>query len=347
MTRELGRTGNASSLHGSGRAARKVVEESREAIAAAVGAHPSELIFTSGGTESDNLAVKGGYWAQAGRGPHRGGRLGGRAPRRARLGGLAGSGGRAPTCTGCPSTPTGRVREVDLDAVVGPRTALVSVMWANNEVGTLQPVAAVAARAAEHGALSHSDAVQAVGHVPVDFAASGLDLLTFTAHKLGGPYGVGALLARRERGPDRRAARRGTGARRPVRDPGRGRGGRVRGRRRGGGRAGWTATRPRCGQRCAGAGGRDHRRRPGRRRARPRRPGRPAARGGQRAVPGLLGRGPADAARRRRHRLLHRVGLLGRRGPAQPRAAGHGPGRDRRPFGAALLPCRQHRPPAT
>jgi cysteine desulfurase len=81
---------------------------------------------------------------------------------------------------------------------LGAETALVSVMWANNEVGTLQPLRRVAARAAEVGALSHSDAVQAVGHVPVDFAASGLDTLSFTAHKLGGPVGVGALLAKRE-----------------------------------------------------------------------------------------------------------------------------------------------------
>ena len=77
-------------------------------------------------------------------------------------------------------------------------TGLVSVMWANNEVGTLQPVREIAAVAAQQGAISHSDAVQAVGHSEVDFAASGLDMLTFTAHKLGGPYGIGALLARRE-----------------------------------------------------------------------------------------------------------------------------------------------------
>ena len=88
-------------------------------------------------------------------------------------------------------------------------------MWANNEVGTVQPVAEVAARAAEYGALSHSDAVQAVGHLPVDFAASGLDLLSFTAHKLGGPYGVGALLARREVGLT--AVQHGGGQERDVR----------------------------------------------------------------------------------------------------------------------------------
>ena len=196
MTRELGRTGNASSLHGSGRAARKVVEEARESIAAHVGAHPSELIFTSGGTEADNLAVKGGYWAQAARG--RTDVVASAVEHHAVLDSVAWLDEAAgATVHWLPVDQTGRIREPDLEAAIGLSTALVSVMWGNNEVGTLQPVSAVAARAAEHGALSHSDAVQAVGHVPVDFAASGLDLLSFTAHKLGGPYGVGALLARR------------------------------------------------------------------------------------------------------------------------------------------------------
>ncbi len=214
MTRELGRAGNASSLHGSGRAARKVVEEARESIAAPVGAHPSEQIFNAGGKESDNLAVKGGYWSQAARGRTE---LVASAIEHhavfesaAWLGQTAGA-----TVRWLPVDGTGRIGEADLAAHVGDATALVSVMWANNEVGTLQPVLAVAARAAEHGALSHSDAVQAVGHVPVDFSASGLDLLTFTAHKLGGPYGVGALLARR--GVDLTAVQHGGGQERDVR----------------------------------------------------------------------------------------------------------------------------------
>jgi cysteine desulfurase len=97
-----------------------------------------------------------------------------------------------------PVDSAGRTDLFALTEAIDSRTALVSVMWGNNEVGTLQPVRQIAAAAAEHGAISHSDAVQAVGHIEVDFAASGLDMLSFTAHKLGGPYGIGALVARRE-----------------------------------------------------------------------------------------------------------------------------------------------------
>ena len=197
MTRELTRVGNASSLHGSGRTARRVVEESREAIAARVGAHPTELIFTSGGTESDNLAVKGAAWS------------GDRAGRRrvitstiehhAVLDSVAWLGRSAfAEASYVPVDATGRLDLATLAGVVGTDTSLVSVMWANSEVGTVQAIPEIAAIAADNGAICHSDAVQAVGHVEVDFAASGLDLLTFTAHKLGGPYGIGALVARRE-----------------------------------------------------------------------------------------------------------------------------------------------------
>ena len=198
MTAQLGLVGNPSSLHSSGRAARRVVEESRETVATLLGARPAEVIFTSGGTEADNLAIKGAYGAGA--------RLRGRSrvvvsavehhavldPARS----LADRSGADLVEVGV--SAEGRVDTDALAAAVDERTAVVSVMWANNEVGTLQPVAEVARVARSAGALSHADAVQAVGHVPVDFAASGLDLLTVSAHKLGGPVGVGALLARRE-----------------------------------------------------------------------------------------------------------------------------------------------------
>jgi cysteine desulfurase len=197
MTRELTRVGNASSLHASGRSARRVVEESREAIAAQVGAHPSELIFTSGGTESDNLAVKGAFWSAAASGRRR--LITSTLEHHAVFDSVAWLGKSASAeVSYIPVDAAGRVVLSALAGAVDGRTALVSVMWANNEVGTVQPVRQIAALAAAHGALSHSDAVQAVGHIEVDFAASGLDLLSFTAHKLGGPYGIGALLARRE-----------------------------------------------------------------------------------------------------------------------------------------------------
>ena len=197
MTRELTRVGNASSLHASGRSARRVVEESREAIAAQVGASPAELIFTSGGTESDNLAIKGALWSGA------------EAGRRQVITSTVEHHAVLDSVAWLEQSASAEVRYAAVDAagqidlsvlseLVDSRTALVSVMWGNNEVGTLQPVRKIAAAVAGHGAISHSDAVQAVGHLEVDFAASGLDMLSFTAHKLGGPYGIGALLARRE-----------------------------------------------------------------------------------------------------------------------------------------------------
>jgi cysteine desulfurase len=197
MTRELTRVGNASSLHASGRSARRVVEESREAIAAQVGANPAELIFTSGGTESDNLAVKGAFWSGVEVGRRQ--VVTSTIEHHAVLDSVAwlGHSGSAEVSY-VPVDLAGRVDLSVLAGTVDTRTALVSVMWANNEVGALQPVRQIATFASEHGAISHSDAVQAVGHIEVDFAASGLDMLTFTAHKLGGPYGIGALVARRE-----------------------------------------------------------------------------------------------------------------------------------------------------
>jgi cysteine desulfurase len=197
MTRELTRVGNASSLHASGRSARRVVEESREAIAAQVGASPAELIFTSGGTESDNLAIKGTYWSGVEAGRRR--IVTSAVEHHAVLDSVAwlGHSGSA-EISYVPVDSAGRVDLSALAGAVDTRTTLVSVMWANNEVGTLQPIRQIATIAGEHGAIAHSDAVQAVGHIDVDFAASGLDLLSFTAHKLGGPYGIGALVARRE-----------------------------------------------------------------------------------------------------------------------------------------------------
>lgn len=200
LREHLTRTGNASSLHGAGRAARRVVEESRERIAAAIGARPHEVVFTSGGTESDNLAVKGITWARQAADPGRVRVVSSPIEHHAvldPLDWLAERGSKVELVA------VDRLGRVDLEAyadtlaVDAESVAMVSVMWANNEVGTLQPVAHLAELAHEHGVPFHTDAVQAVGAVPVDFASSGADALTLTAHKIGGPYGVGALVATR------------------------------------------------------------------------------------------------------------------------------------------------------
>ncbi|MFI2105581.1 cysteine desulfurase family protein [Isoptericola sp. NPDC019693] len=199
---EAGRTGNASSLHSAGRAARRAVEESRESVAASLGARPSEVIFTGGGTESDNLAIKGIFWGRRRTDPRRTRVLVSAVEHHAVLDPafwLAGHAGAEIVLL--PVDGDGRLDLAALRAELtehGDEVALVSVMWANNEVGTLQPVRDVVRLAHQHGVPVHTDAVQAVGQVEVDFAASGVDAMTVTAHKLGGPLGVGALLARRD-----------------------------------------------------------------------------------------------------------------------------------------------------
>ncbi len=198
MTRQFATVGNASSLHGSGRTARRVVEDARESIAARLGALPVEVVFTSGGTEADNLAVKGAWWSgRATDRPARAGVVVSAIEHHAVLdtaGWVREQGGEVALA---PVDARARLDLAGLADLVDERTAVVSVMWANNEVGTLQPVREVAELAAAGGALSHSDAVQAVGHVSVDFGASGLDLMSCTSHKLGGPVGIGALVIRR------------------------------------------------------------------------------------------------------------------------------------------------------
>ena len=202
MTAHLLEVGNASSLHASGRRARRVVEESRETIAQALGCRPGEVVFTSGGTEADNLALKGVYWARRAQDPRRTRILATAVEHHAVLDPLhwlAEAEGAEVELL--PVDDRGRLVVSALHEAIerDPDTvALVSVMWANNEVGTVQPIAEVVAIAHEHGIPVHTDAVQAVGQVPVDFAASGVDAMTLTGHKIGGPYGVGALLLRRE-----------------------------------------------------------------------------------------------------------------------------------------------------
>jgi len=202
MTEALSTVGNASALHSSGRRARRLVEEARETIADALGARPSEVIFTGGGTESDNLAVKGIYWARHDEQEQRRRILCGAAEHHAVLDTvewLESHCGAEVTWLDVDSQ--GRVSPDVLRAAIAaePETvALATVMWANNEVGTINPIAELSAVCAEFGIPLHTDAVQAVGAVPVDFAASGAAALTLTGHKLGGPFGVGALLLGRD-----------------------------------------------------------------------------------------------------------------------------------------------------
>lgn len=199
MYRESASVGNASSLHGAGRRARRVVEESREKLAAAVGAKPQEIIFTASGTEANNLAVKGLYWR-------------------------AGASKKAIVSTPIEHhaildplewlerehSVTLHMAEVDshgttkVDSIAQllseyqKEISFVTVMHSNNEVGALQPVAEIAAISREYEIPIHTDAVQSFGKVPLDFGKLGVSALTISGHKIGGPLGVAALVAKKD-----------------------------------------------------------------------------------------------------------------------------------------------------
>jgi cysteine desulfurase len=198
LTRELARTGNPSSLHGAGRRARRSVEDARETIAAAAGAHPSEVIFTSGGTEADNLAVKGLYWARRSEDPSRRRILCSAVEHHAVLDTvewLERHEGAEVSWLPVDSEGVLDVEAFEAELLRDPGSAaLVTVMWANNEVGTIQPVQRVVEISQRAGVPVHSDAVQAFGSIPVDFKASGLAAMSISGHKIGGPVGVGALI---------------------------------------------------------------------------------------------------------------------------------------------------------
>ncbi|MGH8971521.1 MAG: cysteine desulfurase family protein, partial [Actinomycetes bacterium] len=198
LTARLGTVGNPSSLHAAGRAARRVVEEARESIAQSLGARPSEVLFTGGGTEADNLAVKGLYWARRAEAPARRRILASAVEHHAVMDPVLWlAEHEAAQVHWLAVDETGRVRPETLRSAIEEdpgSVALVTVMWANNEVGTVQPVAELAGIAASYGVPMHSDAVQALGQLPVDFDASGLDAMTVSGHKIGGPLGIGALV---------------------------------------------------------------------------------------------------------------------------------------------------------
>lgn len=199
-TKALTTVGNPSSIHSDGQNAKRVLEEARESVAASLGCDPIEVVFTSGGTESVNLAIKGLWWArQEG------------AVKRPRI--LVPGGEHHATVDTVewleryegavvewlPVDGEGRIVLSALAAALESHddVALVSFLWANNEVGTLQPVDEIVALARAHGVPVHSDAVAAYGQVPIDFRASGLDALSVSAHKVGGPIGIGALVLSR------------------------------------------------------------------------------------------------------------------------------------------------------
>ncbi|MFJ6570769.1 cysteine desulfurase family protein [Streptomyces sp. NPDC091292] len=205
MTAHLTVTGNASSLHAAGRRARRTVEEARETLAAALGARPSEVVLTSGGTEADNLAVKGLYWARRDAEPSRTRVLTSPVEHHAVLDAVHWLGEHeGATVEYLPVDAHGRVHPDTLREAIArdpDDVALATVMWANNEIGTVMPVRELAAVAAEFGVPLHADAVQAFGQLPVGFEESGLAAMTVSGHKIGGPYGIGALLLGREYSP--------------------------------------------------------------------------------------------------------------------------------------------------